>query len=166
MGFAETELPDDCVVVLDAAAALDIREIDFFRLAFRRWFGRDIRQPALERLFADYMFRRVVPHWTRHLSRQVLARAGDGGPDAAEFGALKYLDQPPPPRHGRLYAGLTAAAIVLYCAALLNVSYDPETSAPMPCHGAPVFKLFVAWTDGVSGKAPPTCEAANPRPAP
>ncbi len=166
MRFAETKIPDDCEAVLDAAAALDIREIDFFRLAFRRWFGRDIRQSALERLFADYMFRNVVPHWTRHLSRQVLARAGDGEPDGAEFGALKYLRQPPAPRHGRLYAGLTAAVIVLYCVALLNVSYDPETSAPIPCYGGPGFKLFAAFAHGISGKAPPTCEAANPRPPP
>ncbi len=90
MGLIETKIPDDCEAVLDAAAILDMREIDFFRLAFRRWFGRDIRQSALERVIAAYMFRNIVPPWTRHFSRHVLARAAEGRLNAAELGALRY----------------------------------------------------------------------------
>ena len=47
MGFIEAKIPDDCTAVLDAAAILDMREIDFFRLAFRRWFGRDVRDSTI-----------------------------------------------------------------------------------------------------------------------
>ena len=78
MGFIEAKIPDDCTAVLDAAAVLDMREIDFFRLAFRRWFGRDVRDSEIERVFAAYMFRNIVPPWARHFSRHVLARAADG----------------------------------------------------------------------------------------
>lgn len=150
-------MPDDCVAVIDAASALDVREIDLFRLAYRRWFGREIVPVALERSFAAYMFRKVVPSWVRHFSRDVLARAAAGRLDPARLGANAYLRQPPAPRHGRLYVGLTAVAIVLYCIALLEISYDPRTSAPMPCYGGPGFKILSTIAHAVSGKAPPRC---------
>ena len=161
MGFIEAKIPDDCTAVLDAAAVLDMREIDFFRLAFRRWFGRDVRDSEIERVFAAYMFRNIVPTWTRHFSRHVLARAADGRLDAAELGALKYTRPPPPPRHGRFYVGITAALMVLYCVALLNVSYDPGTSAPMPCYGGPGFRFISDLAHAVGGKEPPSCDAVK-----
>ena len=53
--------PDDARRALDAATAVDLREIDFFRLAYRRWYGRGIRPNLLAHAFAEYMFHRRVP---------------------------------------------------------------------------------------------------------
>jgi hypothetical protein len=147
--------------VLDAAGVLDMREVDFFRLAFRRWFGRDIRDSEVERVFAAYMFRNIVPPWTRHFARHVLARATEGRLDAAELGALKYTRPPPAPRHGRIYVGITAALMVLYFLGMVNASYDPGTSAPMPCQGGPGFRFISDMAYAVSGKEPPSCEAVK-----
>ena len=159
MGFVDAKIPDDCNAVLDAAAILDMREIDLFRLAFRRWFGREVGDSQIERVFAAYMFQNIVPPWTRHFARHVLARAAEGRLNAAELGALKYTRPPPPPRHGRFYVGITAALMVLYFVALLNVSYDPGTSAPMPCQGGPGFRFISDLAHAVSGTEPPSCEA-------
>lgn len=160
------QTPDDCIAVIDAASALGIREIDLFRLAHRRWFGREIVPAALERAFAGYMFRNLVPTWVRHFCRAVLARDAMGRLDPAEFGATGYWRQLPVPRHGRLYVGLTAAAVVLYCVALLEISYDPRTSAPMPCYGGPGFKVFSSMAHSISGKTPSRCRSGASNPSP
>ncbi len=155
----EAVLDEDYRAVMDAAAALDVREIDFFRLAFRRWFGRDGSAPVLERAFAAYMFRKIVPSWARHFSRVVLADAAAGRLDAARLGAAAFRRPPPAPRHGRLYVGATLAVVLCYCVALLRISYDPGTSAPLPCYGGPGMKFAVEVAHAVSGKPLPKCEA-------
>ncbi len=155
--------PPDFGDVIKAAEALRISEYDFFRLAFRRWSGREPEDEALERAFVNYMFHQAVPTWVRHFSRDVLAREGAGNLSLAEFGALKYRQRLPPARHGGLYIGLMGAMMVLYCVSLLNISYDPQTSAPMPCYGGPGFKIISEITHGVTGKQPPSCETFKER---
>lgn len=154
--------PDDHGAVMDAASALDVREVDFFRLSYRHWFGRDVRERDLERVFAAYMFRQDVPSWVRHFSRQVLALAERGGLDAARLGALQFKRQPPPHPNGRVYVGATLAVIVLFCAALVNAGRGPETAAPLPCYGGPGLKLASDLAHAISGRPPPSC-ALTPR---
>ena len=150
--------PPDFGDVIKAAEALRISEYDFFRLAFRRWSGREPEDEALERAFVNYMFHQAVPTWVRHFSRDVLAREAAGNLDIAELGALEYRRRLPPARHGGLYIGLMGAMMVLYCVSLLNISYDPQTSAPMPCYDGPGFKIISEIAHAVSGKEPPSCE--------
>ena len=149
--------------VIRSAEALNISEYDFFRLAFRRWSGREPEDKALERLFVDYMFYQTVPHWVRHLTRDVNARVMEGRLDLAEIGALDYRHRPPLPRHGRRCVGLLVAATVLYSVALMSVTYDPETSAPMPCYGGPGFKVISEMAYAVIGKRSPSCETLKER---
>jgi hypothetical protein len=73
--------------VLDAAFLLRIGEFDLFRLAFRRWFGREADEKALEKVFVNYLFARKVPPWVRHFCRQVVADAQAGRLDCDAFGA-------------------------------------------------------------------------------
>lgn len=157
---AEAAAAEDCKAVIDAAQALDVREVDFFRLAFRRWFGRDASPSVLERAFAAYMFCKIVPEWARHMTRVVLADDAAGRLDPARLGAMVYRRQPPPHRHGRLFVGLTLVAVLFYCVALLRISYDPQTSAPLPCYGGPGFKLWAEMAHAVSGKPLPECPPA------
>ncbi len=155
--------PPDFGDVIKAAEALRISEYDFFRLAFRRWSGHEPEDRALEYFFVDYMFHQAVPAWVRHFSRDVLAREGAGNLSLAEFGALKYRQRLPPARHGGLYIGLMGAMMVLYCVSLLNISYDPQTSAPMPCYGGPGFNIISEIAHAVTGKRPPSCETLKER---
>ena len=50
------------------------------------------------------------------------------------------------------------AMMVLYCVALLDISYDPQTSAPMPCYGGPRFKVIAEMAHAIAGKELPHCE--------
>ena len=60
--------------------------------------------------------------------------------------------------------GLMGAMMVLYCVALLDISYDPQTSAPMPCYGGPGFEVIAEMTYAVAGKELANCENfKNPR---
>lgn len=149
--------------VIRSAEALSISEYDFFRLAFRRWSGREPEDKALERQFVEYMFHQTVPHWVRHLARDVNARAVKGQLDLAEIGALDYRPRLSLPRHGRRSVGLVIAATVIYSVALMSVTYDPETSAPMPCYGGPGFKVISEMAYAVMGKRSPSCETVKER---
>lgn len=157
MSFIGPPVPPEFGAVMKAAEALSISEYDFFRLAFRRWWGKEADEKKMERIFVAYMFHQTVPTWVRHLTRDVIAQTADGKLDAAKLGALKYKRRLPPHRHGGLYMGLVAALTVLYCFALLEISYDPGTSAPMPCNGGPGFKIISDLAHTVSGKKPPSC---------
>lgn len=153
----ELREPNDFKAVMDASSALDVREIDFFRLSYRQWFGRDAGKANLERAFSDYMFRQDVPPWVRHFSRKVLRLAGRGRLDPATLGALQFKMQPPPHPHGRLYVGLTLAVMVFYCAALVNAGQGSRTSMPLPCYGGPGLKVASDLAHAISGRAPQSC---------
>lgn len=154
---------DDCKALMDASAALDIREVDFFRLAFRRWFGHDMRTADLERAFAAYMFGNVVPSWARHFSRAVLADAASGRLNPARLGALPFKRQPPPHRHGRLFVGATLALFVIYCVGLTGAVDDPQTSAPLPCYGGPGLMFVAELAHAIGGTPPPACPPLDQR---
>ena len=149
--------------VMKAAEALGISEYDFFRLSFRRWSGREVDEKKLERTFVAYMFHQTIPSWVRHLAREVLAREAEGRLNIRAFGAQEYRRRPPPHRHGGLYIGIMAAMTALYCVALLDISYDPQTSAPMPCYGGSSFKIISDIAHAVAGKELPVCEPAKDR---
>jgi hypothetical protein len=149
--------------VADAAARLDIREIEVFRLAHRWWFGRAPEEQALERAFAAYMFRQETPAWARHYARQVLQAEPDGGAAARRLG----IDRPAvsAPRHGRLIVAATAAVFALLFVGILNTKYDPGTSAPLAprarplscAGGGPGLVVLEAFAYAFSGRDRPSC---------
>lgn len=147
--------------IVNAAEALGISEYDFFRLAYRRWSGHEPVEKELEGTFVSYMFHQTIPHWVRHFTRDVNTRAAAGTLDAVKLGAVDYRHRMPPHRHGGLFMGIMVALTVLYCVALLEITYDPETSAPMPCYGGPGFKIVSSMAYAVSGRDAPPCEDFN-----
>jgi hypothetical protein len=109
-------LPADAAQVARAARLLQIREIDLFHLAWRRWHGAAGPERTIERHFVAYMFHQRVPPWVRHLCRQVLAAAATGGLDRAAFGAAALPRREPPPAVGDPFlalAGIAALAVYL-----------------------------------------------------
>ncbi|MDH5749707.1 MAG: hypothetical protein OEY85_10400, partial [Rhodospirillales bacterium] len=93
----------DARAVSDAAQALNIREIDFFRLAYQRWQGVAANDKALETYFVAFMFHGRVPLWARHLARHVLHQQQQGRLDPVALGADQYRKQEKPPPLGRVY---------------------------------------------------------------
>jgi len=85
--------PPDARDIVEAANLLQVREITFFRLAYRRWFGHEASERAIESPFMTYLFTDRTPVWVRHFAREVLRRDADGDLDPTEYG----LPPRPPP---------------------------------------------------------------------
>ena len=148
----------DCHAIAEAAQALGLKEFDFFRLAYRRWFGRQPDEKQLETFFVAYMFGRVVPSWARHLGRQVVDQRRNGTLDPESLGAGRYRDRVTRHPKGPIYfAGVMAIWLVLF-SMLLGTRYDPETSAPPPmCTGTTGAYAFEAWANLIAGRPAPPC---------
>ncbi|MFQ5764974.1 MAG: hypothetical protein ACE5GT_08605 [Rhodospirillales bacterium] len=125
-----------CSVVVRAAEALGISEYDFFRLAFRRWSGREADNHALEQAFVAYMFHQSVPAWVRHLSREVLEQLDTGTLDPEAFGVSGFKRRYPLPRLGRFSWRLMAGVMVILLLMSLDTTYVRNPSVPMGCPGA------------------------------
>lgn len=150
-------------VVAEASARLDLSEFDLFGQAYRWWFGRAPAAELLERVFAAYMFRGDVPPWVRHYAREVL-RAEPADPKAARRLGLDRLPGPPPaPRHGKAVVAVTFAAFLLLFTVILNTTYDPGTSAPIPARplscagGGPGLVFLENFAYGFAGRERPPC---------
>jgi hypothetical protein len=86
--FDEKKMPADVAVVLEAAALLEVTEFELFRIAYRRWFGADIRDRELERFYLPYMFGSQGPPWARPLTRTVSAEAEAEALDPRSYGIM------------------------------------------------------------------------------
>lgn len=155
----------ECGAVVKAASALGLREFDFFRLAYRRWFGRQPDERVLESAFASYMFREVVPVWARQLARQVLERQRCGTLGRDDFGASRYRERPARPPHGRLWIAATAAAWLVFMVMLVNRPHDVASGygpASLCSDGGRPHPLAV-MVEIVTGKPPPVCTQMTPQ---
>lgn len=103
----------DAEAVRDAAFALKVSEFDLFRLAYRRWYGRDAEIKPLERVFAAYMFHQVVPAWVRQFCREVLAAAREGRLDRETFGAAGVPRREPLVDYPRRFIALVMVGLLL-----------------------------------------------------
>jgi len=117
-------------VIAEASARLDLGEFDLFGQAYRWWFGRAPAAEQLEQAFAAYMFHGTVPPWARHYAREVLCADLADATTRARLG-LDRLPTPPP-RHGKAIVTATFAAFLVLFTVILNTTYDPGTSAPIP----------------------------------
>lgn len=148
----------DSRAVIMASTALGLREYDFFRLAYRRWFGQLPHETVLERAFSRYMLAQAVPPWARHLSREVLDRRRHGTLRADDFGAERFRDRPTRPRHGPLTFGAVMVVWLVLFGAILGTRYDPGTSAPTPlCATETGSPFYEAWARLIAGQPPPRC---------
>ena len=112
-------IPPDLRLVSEAAAALRLREFDFFRAAWQCWFGDAPDDKAMERVFVAYLFHQRVPHWVRSFARRVVADRDAGSLDPERLGVAHFPSQRPLANPGEGYVtGLYIAAVVA-CVILL-----------------------------------------------
>jgi len=161
MDVTHREVARDCGVVTGAATALGVTEFDFFRFAYRRWFGREAEEKALERTFAAYMFHETVPPWARHAAREVLRREREGTLDTAARDAAPYRKTLTPHPAGKVIVALAAAVWCVLYAALLSTTYDPGTSAPITCASESGSRFYDVWVNLIAGREPPPCVRAQ-----
>ena len=65
-------------VVCRAANLLQVGEFQLLQLAYREWFGADLPEALVSRLFTTYMLNNEVPHWARHYARAIVDNAERG----------------------------------------------------------------------------------------
>jgi len=98
MNFFETLIhPDrkelenaERVHVCRAANVLQIGEFQLLQLAYKEWFGEDLPEALVARLFSSYMLHNEVPHWARHYARLVLMREERGLIDENDAAYHRY----------------------------------------------------------------------------
>ncbi len=152
--------------VLEAAAAPEVKEFDFFELAHRWWFGRRLDRKALERVFAAYMFAGVVPPWARHYAREILRELASAAPDLARLGFERPRESPRPPPLGQRIVAAAVVVVALIIALMLGTGADPrrEPAAPrgelaLSCQGGgPGLAFFESLADALLGREPPPCD--------
>lgn len=98
MNFFETLIhPDreelenaERVHVCRAANVLQVGEFQLLQLAYKEWFGEDLPEALVARLFSSYMLHNEVPHWARHYARLVLMREERGLIDENDTAYHRY----------------------------------------------------------------------------
>ena len=150
----DPEPSPDAGLVLDAARALDVREFDIFKLAWRFWYRSEPDPAKLEQAFAIYMFQQRIPPWVRHLAREILRRDAAGTLYPGAFGANRLRETPAPIRHGNAYVAGVMVVVVLFTALLILHRPHAEAAAPLECGMGPggayveqVARLFTGRSD-------------------
>ena len=132
----DEDLPEDIEDVLELSAYLEIREYDFFDLAYRWWFGRVPNRKNLERHFARYMFNKIVPHWVRNYCRMIFDLQMEGKFNKEELGISRLPDATPQSvRAGlRYFAMLITVMGLLLLIAELVVQFSVLPCMFPPCY--------------------------------
>jgi|GEM_PF-1536209 len=154
----------NCCDVVSASAVLGLREFDFFRLAYRRWFGAQPDPVVLERAFGAYMMIQRVPPWVVQLSRDVLHARRAGALAADAFGSSAYRDRPRRHRHGPMYVSVFLAFWVAAFSLFMGVGFGRPSSAPSPvCTAADANPVFATWLDIITATSGDPCDRHSQR---
>jgi hypothetical protein len=127
---ADTTL--DGRLVMDAAAALDIREFDLFVLAYRCRFEREPLPDRIEDIFVRYMFVQAAPAYVRQFAREVLARAAAGALDPTEFG-VPPKPAAAPDQRGQLLVWGVLGLTIGFCWLLTATPFNAGRDARLFC---------------------------------
>ena len=84
--FHYEDMPADYMLVANTAGLLEITEFRLFQLAFREWYGREIRDYEAEDYFTDFMFQDRVPFWVRRFCHQIQDLDAAGQLNPRDFG--------------------------------------------------------------------------------
>ncbi|MDH3233418.1 MAG: hypothetical protein OEQ29_07815 [Alphaproteobacteria bacterium] len=119
-------------LVMDAAAALEVREFDVFMLAYRRRFERDPLPDRIEDIFARYMFAQEAPTYVRQFAREALEKAQSGALDPTAFGVPPKPDAGPD-RRGPLMIWGVLGLTLSFCWLLIITPDDAGRDGRLFC---------------------------------
>ncbi len=126
-------------LVAEAANRLDIGEFQVFQLSYLDWFGHEVEEKSLEKIFFAYLMENRIPPWARHYARKII--------DLDDKGELDYHHSS---YHGfdvesmkpgeRKVGALKAAAVLVIVAAAFGASLyllHGHDSGMFPCQFPP-----------------------------
>ena len=128
----ERSMGEDAWMILEASSALDLKEFEFFCLAWQRWTGSAPDFRRVERAFAAHMLHKETPSWARHLAREVLRRREQGRLHRDDFGAAQFRQRPVRPPRARAYAATTVISAAFVIALLILGTYQAADVGPVP----------------------------------
>lgn len=124
--FHDEPLPEDTLLVLNAAAKLDTTEFRLFELAYQDWYGKLCNTSVMETYFTPYMFDNVVPFWVRAFCRKIITFHGELETVQTTFG----LRTTKVTRGNKMF-GILYGAILVFCLVFLVYIFSlPADSLP------------------------------------
>ena len=122
--------------ILHAANLLQIGEFQLIQLAYKAWYGKNLPEDKIDKIFSEYMITGIIPIWVTYYARDILkldqANVLDSYDEKYhvydnEFG--KYIhNETQRRRRGVLYA--TIIIIVFFASHYMAINYvDVEESA-------------------------------------
>jgi len=122
--------------ILDAANLLQIGEFQLIQLAYKVWYGENLPEDKINKIFNEYMITGIIPIWVTYYAKDILKLDRANVLDSYnekyhvydhEFGAYIYNDQQRK-RRGVVYA--TIIAFVFIATHYMAINYvEGEESA-------------------------------------
>ena len=57
--------------ILDAANLLQVGEFQLVQLAYKDWYREELSEDKIDKIFAEYMFKRIIPIWATFYARDI-----------------------------------------------------------------------------------------------
>ena len=58
--------------ILHAANLLQIVEFQLVQLAYKVWYGKDLPEDKIDKIFSEYMVTGIIPIWVTHYAKDIL----------------------------------------------------------------------------------------------
>jgi len=123
--YFDEDLNKDSLDLLQASAALEIKEYTIFELAYRKWYGKKPLNHVIEAHFSNYMFHQKIPAWVRSYSRRVVELHERDELNPRDFGVYQPLPSRRLIRIGRLFS---VFLVLSYVVLMLFIYQGPHMS--------------------------------------
>ena len=117
--------------ILDAANLLQVGEFQLVQLAYKDWYREELAEDKIDKIFGEYMFKRIIPIWATFYARDIIKLDKANALNIYdkkyhiydyEFG--EYYNEKERRNRGILYA--TIVAIVFIASHYMAISYVEE----------------------------------------
>ena len=120
-------------VLIAAANQLQVGEFQFMQLAYLEWFGEDLPEALISKLFTDYMLKSEVPFWARDYARKILDGCDRGTIDenAPQYHRYDHEYGKPVPHAIRRFSIAVACLVLFLGGGILLASITVKNPASM-----------------------------------
>ena len=126
--------------ILHAANLLQIGEFQLIQLAYKVWYGKDLAEEKVNKIFSEYMISGIIPIWVTYYAKDIIKIEHANALNSYgkkyhvydhEFGAYIYNNQQRK-RRGILYATIIAFVFIATHYMAINYVEDNESAGFYP----------------------------------